>query len=205
MSYVREKTGISCCRWLFDLWDHPGNTAELHTIRIWLCVFVYTFNCKWSTDTTKDTDSGQLPSQQWLRNGLNTVLTFEFVVLRVSGEKAVGEELGKGEARVLWPVLDIVPHCGLELLHELRWGCAQLLDHLVPLVDVWCGGSGLRETHSILYATVSTQVASLSRIIVTFWIYMLKVGLMMISDQIRWREINKVSMLRRQTCGLTPI
>ncbi len=47
------------------------------------------------------------------------VLTFEFVVLRVSGEKAVGEELGKSEARVLWPVLDVVPHGGLKLLHEL--------------------------------------------------------------------------------------
>lgn len=74
-------------------------------------------------------------------------LTFEFVVLRVSRKKAVGEELGKGEACILWPVLNIVPHCGLELLHELWWGRAQLLDHLVPLVDIWCGGSGLREMH----------------------------------------------------------
>lgn len=48
------------------------------------------------------------------------LLTFEFVVLRVSREKAVGEKLGKGEASVLWPVLHVVPHCGLELLHELR-------------------------------------------------------------------------------------
>lgn len=48
-----------------------------------------------------------------------TFLTFEFVVLRVSREKAVGEELGKGETCIFWPVLDVVPHCGLELLHEL--------------------------------------------------------------------------------------
>lgn len=47
------------------------------------------------------------------------VLTFEFVVLRVSREKAVGEELGKSESCILWPVFDIVPHCGLKLLHEL--------------------------------------------------------------------------------------
>lgn len=64
-------------------------------------------------------------------------LTFEFVVLRVSREKAVGEQFRKGEAGVLRPVLDVVPHCGLKLLHELWRGCSQLLDHLVPLVDVW--------------------------------------------------------------------
>lgn len=83
-------------------------------------------------------------------------LTFEFVVLRVSGEEAVGEELGKGEAGILWPVLHVVPHCGLELLHELQRGRAQLLNHLVPLVDVWCGGSGLRVTHVEYAASMSS-------------------------------------------------
>lgn len=74
-------------------------------------------------------------------------LTFEFVVLGVSREKAVGEELGEGEARVLWPVLHVVPHRGLQLLHELWRGRAQLLYHLVPLVNVWRGRSRLKETH----------------------------------------------------------
>lgn len=68
-------------------------------------------------------------------------------MLGVSGEKAVGEELREGEARVLWSVLHVVPHCGLQLLHELWRGGSQLLDHLVPLVDVWSGRSRFRETH----------------------------------------------------------
>lgn len=51
---------------------------------------------------------------------MQIVLTFEFVVLGVSREKAVGEELGKGESSVLWPVLHVVSNCGLKLLHELR-------------------------------------------------------------------------------------
>lgn len=45
-------------------------------------------------------------------------------MLRVSREKAVGEEFGEGEACVLWPVLDIVPHCGLKFLHEFWRGRA---------------------------------------------------------------------------------
>lgn len=73
-------------------------------------------------------------------------LTFEFVVLGVSREKAVREELGEGEAGILWSVLHIVPHCGLELLHELWGRCAQLLDHLVPLIDVWSGRSRTKKT-----------------------------------------------------------
>ena len=63
-------------------------------------------------------------------------LTFEFVVLGVRREQAVWEELGEGEAGVLWPVLHVVPHRGLQLLHELCVRRAQLLDDLVPLVDV---------------------------------------------------------------------
>lgn len=47
------------------------------------------------------------------------MLTFEFVVLRVSRKKAVREQFGKGEAGILRPVLDVVPHSGLKLLHEL--------------------------------------------------------------------------------------
>lgn len=68
-------------------------------------------------------------------------------MLRVSREKAVGEEFGEGEACVLWPVLDIVPHCGLKFLHEFWRGRAQLLDHFVPLINIWCGRPRLRETH----------------------------------------------------------
>lgn len=65
------------------------------------------------------------------------MLTFQFVVLRVSGEKAVWEQFGEGEAGVLRPVLHVVSHSGLQLLHELWRGRSQLLDHLIPLVDVW--------------------------------------------------------------------
>lgn len=83
-------------------------------------------------------------------------------MLRVSREKAVGEELGEGEACVLWPVLHVVPHCGLKLLHEIGRGRSQLLNHLVPLVDVWRGGSGLRETHTRGYAAPGMPRCALS-------------------------------------------
>lgn len=156
------------------MWNHPRNTAERatesHHRDISMCVCLQTckgFKVKWpisKMDRTHTVYHGQLHANtsqtrhcsliKWLKSSpFIQVLTFQFVVLRVSREKAVGEELGEGEACVLWPVLNIVSHCGLKLLHELWWGCSQLLDHLVPLVDVWCGGSGLREIHSILYAS----------------------------------------------------
>lgn len=60
-------------------------------------------------------------------------------MLRVCRKQAVREQLGESEAGVFRSVLHVVPHCGLELLHELwRW-CAELLDHLIPLIDIWAG------------------------------------------------------------------
>ena len=72
----------------------------------------------------------------WLVTPIPQGLTFEFVVLRVCREQAVWEELGEGEAGVLWPVLHVVADRGLQLLHELCLRRAQLLYDLVPLVDV---------------------------------------------------------------------
>lgn len=65
--------------------------------------------------------------------------TFEFVVLRVCREQAVGEQLGESETSVFGSVFHIVPHCGLELLHELRRWRTKLLNHLIPLIDIWAG------------------------------------------------------------------
>lgn len=63
-------------------------------------------------------------------------VTFQFVVFRVRGEQDVGEELLKAVAGVPRPVLHVGPHRLVELHQELLRRRAQLLDHLVPLVDV---------------------------------------------------------------------
>lgn len=57
-------------------------------------------------------------------------------MLRVCREQAVWEQLGKSEAGVFRSVLHVVPHCGLEFLHELRGWSAKLLNYLVPLINV---------------------------------------------------------------------
>lgn len=60
-------------------------------------------------------------------------------MLGVCGEQAVREQLGESEAGIFRSVLHVVSHCGLELLHELGWGRAELLNHFIPLIDVWAG------------------------------------------------------------------
>ena len=55
----------------------------------------------------------------------------------IGGEEDVGKELLESVARVLGPVLDVVADRGLQALHELGGRRAQLLDDLVPLIDVW--------------------------------------------------------------------
>ena len=54
----------------------------------------------------------------------------------VGGEEGVGEEAFEGVAAVARSVLDVVAHRLLELLHERLRRCTQLLDDLIPLVDI---------------------------------------------------------------------
>lgn len=63
-------------------------------------------------------------------------LTFQFVVLRVGWEEDVREELLKGEPGVAGSVLHIGPYRLVELHQELLTGSPQLLDHLVPLINI---------------------------------------------------------------------
>jgi len=63
--------------------------------------------------------------------------TFQLVVLGVGGEQDVGEELLEAVAGVARPVLHVGPHRLVQLHQELQGRRSQLLDHLVPLVDVW--------------------------------------------------------------------
>lgn len=58
-------------------------------------------------------------------------------MLRVCRKQDIREELLEAVASIPWPVLHIGPH-GLVELHQelLRW-CPQLLDHLVPLVNIF--------------------------------------------------------------------
>lgn len=105
---------------------HTTDITESHhrdimCVCLYRCAKVLNSNCqsiKWEAHRQVDIHDNTLQTLKSEKAFID-VLTFEFVVLRVSREKAVGEELGKGEACVLWPVLDIVPHCGLKLLHEL--------------------------------------------------------------------------------------
>lgn len=66
----------------------------------------------------------------------NSIFTFQFVVFRVCGKQDVREELLKAVASIPWPVLHIGPHRLVELHQELLRRCPQLLDHLIPLVDI---------------------------------------------------------------------
>lgn len=68
------------------------------------------------------------------------VRTFEFVVFWVSWEERIRKQFGEGEASVLRPVLHVVPHRWLQLLHELWAGCSQLLYDFIPLVNIWTLG-----------------------------------------------------------------
>ena len=59
------------------------------------------------------------------------------VLRAVRREEHVGEELVEGVAGVAGPVLHVVAHGRLQPLHEVWRRRAQLLNHLVPLVNVW--------------------------------------------------------------------
>lgn len=65
------------------------------------------------------------------------VVTFELVVVRVSRKQDVREELVEAVAGVPRPVLHVGPHRLVELHQELLGRRPQLLDHLVPLVDIF--------------------------------------------------------------------
>ena len=62
------------------------------------------------------------------------------VVAGLGGEEDVREEPLEAVARVPGPVLHVVPDGGLQPPHEVLAGRAELLDDLVPLVDVVCAG-----------------------------------------------------------------
>lgn len=64
------------------------------------------------------------------------LLTFQFIVLRVCRKQDVGEKLLEAVAGVPRPVLDVGPHRLVELHQELLRRRPQLLDHLVPLVNI---------------------------------------------------------------------
>lgn len=51
-------------------------------------------------------------------------------------EQHVGEQLLEGVARISWSVLHIRPHRLVQLHQELLRRRPQLLNHLVPLVDI---------------------------------------------------------------------
>lgn len=62
--------------------------------------------------------------------------TFQFVVFRVRMEQHVREQLLEGVARVSRSVLHVRPHRLVQLHQELLRRRPQLLNHLVPLVDI---------------------------------------------------------------------
>lgn len=63
--------------------------------------------------------------------------TFEFVVFRVCWEERVWKKFGESEASILGSVLNVVPYCWLQLLHEFWTGCSQLLNNFIPLINIW--------------------------------------------------------------------
>lgn len=65
------------------------------------------------------------------------VFTFEFVVFRVCGEEDVRKELLKAVAGIPRSVLHVGPHRLVELHQELLRRCPQLLNHLIPLVNIF--------------------------------------------------------------------
>lgn len=62
--------------------------------------------------------------------------TFQFVVFRVRMEQHIREELLEAVTSVSRPVLHVCPHGLVQLHQELQRWRAQLLNHLVPLVDI---------------------------------------------------------------------
>ena len=81
--------------------------------------------------------------------------TFELsVFLAVRREEYIGKELLTRIARVLWPVLDVVPHARLQPFHKLQRRRAELLDNLIPLINViWTGKKDGTANHLPKYAS----------------------------------------------------
>lgn len=67
---------------------------------------------------------------------VNSIFTFQFVVFRVCRKQDIREELLEAVASIPRPVLHIGPHRLVELHQELLRRCSQLLDHLIPLVNI---------------------------------------------------------------------
>lgn len=64
-------------------------------------------------------------------------LTFELVVVGVSREENIREKLLKTVPCVSGPVLHVGPYRLVQLHHELLRRRAQLLNHLIPLVNIY--------------------------------------------------------------------
>lgn len=63
--------------------------------------------------------------------------TFQFAVIGVGREEHIGEELLKAVASIARPVFNIRPDRLVQLHEKVLRRSAQLLNNLVPLVDVW--------------------------------------------------------------------
>lgn len=98
-------------------------------------------NCiKWSaTREQKNWKSLHSPAAVavWHEPGPFVRHTFEFVVFWVRWEERVWKKFGESEASVLGSVLNVVPYCRLQLLHEFWTGCSQLLNNFIPLINIW--------------------------------------------------------------------
>lgn len=64
------------------------------------------------------------------------MLTFELIVVRVSREENIREKLFETVPCVSGSVLYIGPNGLVQLQHELLRRRTQLLDHLIPLVNI---------------------------------------------------------------------
>lgn len=64
-------------------------------------------------------------------------LTFQLVMLWVRRKSPVGEKLREADSRILWLVHHVVPNSLHQSVHKFQAGCAQNLNDLIPLVDVW--------------------------------------------------------------------
>ena len=91
-------------------------------------------------DALVGVDDEHLGEEVARHGGLETA-----VVCAVLREEHIREELLRGVACILGPVFHVVSDGGLELFHEVLGGRAELLDDLVPLVDV-CG-AGVKVTN----------------------------------------------------------
>lgn len=58
-------------------------------------------------------------------------------MLRVGRKSPVGEKLCEADTRILRFVHHIVPNSLHQAVHKFQAGCAQNLNDLIPLVDVW--------------------------------------------------------------------